>query len=161
MNKNNFYTSKEWRELRYIALITYGRKCACCNSTENRLHVDHIKPRSIYPHLELDLNNLQVLCADCNIGKSNKFFDDFRNKEGNLDIDLNLDPVYIYNSENTKKAAHLWYKEKVLCRSKARIKNVKISKSLGHKNRKVCRVCANIFNNFNAPRIPDSSQSNK
>ena len=41
-----------------------------CGSTE-RIHVDHIKPRSKYPELELDINNLQVLCEDCNIGKSN------------------------------------------------------------------------------------------
>jgi len=33
------------------------------------LHVDHIKPRSKYPDLALELKNLQVLCEDCNIGK--------------------------------------------------------------------------------------------
>src|SRR5262249_39926358 len=30
---------------------------------------DHIKPRSKFPELELELGNLQVLCADCNLGK--------------------------------------------------------------------------------------------
>ena len=33
------------------------------------LHVDHIKPRSKFPELELSLDNTQVLCADCNLGK--------------------------------------------------------------------------------------------
>lgn len=33
------------------------------------MHVDHIKPRSKYPALELVLSNLQVLCEDCNLGK--------------------------------------------------------------------------------------------
>lgn len=33
--------------------------------------MDHIKPRSKYPHLELVFNNLQILCKNCNQGKSN------------------------------------------------------------------------------------------
>lgn len=63
-----FYESKEWRVLRYKALALHGRKCQLCGADE-RLHVDHIKPRSKYPELELRLDNLQVLCEDCNIGK--------------------------------------------------------------------------------------------
>ena len=42
------------------------------------LHVDHIKPRSKYPELALDPNNLQVLCKDCNLGKSNLYNTDWR-----------------------------------------------------------------------------------
>ena len=34
------------------------------------IQVDHIKPRIKYPNLELDEANLQILCADCNQGKS-------------------------------------------------------------------------------------------
>jgi len=72
-NKTDFYTSKEWRRLRYRVLIDNGRMCQCCGARPPKavLHVDHIKPRSIYPELELDYNNLQVLCEECNIGKSN------------------------------------------------------------------------------------------
>jgi 5-methylcytosine-specific restriction endonuclease McrA len=33
------------------------------------LHVDHIVPRYKAPHRSLDIENLQVLCRDCNIGK--------------------------------------------------------------------------------------------
>lgn len=42
------------------------------------LHVDHIKPRSKYPELELEISNLQVLCEDCNLGKLHYFDDDLR-----------------------------------------------------------------------------------
>ena len=42
------------------------------------LHVDHIKPRSKHPELELDINNLQILCKDCNLGKSNTDSIDYR-----------------------------------------------------------------------------------
>jgi hypothetical protein len=45
------------------------------------MHVDHIKPRSKYPDLELSRQNLQVLCEDCNLGKSNKYEDDWRNSD--------------------------------------------------------------------------------
>jgi 5-methylcytosine-specific restriction endonuclease McrA len=52
-----------------------------CGATE-RIVVDHIKPRRKFPELELDLDNLQVLCNDCNMGKSNDDYTDFRPKDG-------------------------------------------------------------------------------
>lgn len=69
---SSFYDSDAWRELRYRALKTHGGCCQCCGARGIRgkpLHVDHIKPRSRHPELELELSNLQVLCADCNLGK--------------------------------------------------------------------------------------------
>ena len=77
---DNFYMCREWRELRYRALLLHGRKCMCCGAAPPyvTLHVDHIKPRSKHPELQLDISNLQVLCEDCNLGKSNKDKTDFR-----------------------------------------------------------------------------------
>lgn len=66
---NAFYTSKEWRKLRYRVLRDQPHKCACCGSVEQPFHVDHVKPRFKYPELELDYDNLQILCEDCNMGK--------------------------------------------------------------------------------------------
>jgi len=46
---NNFYTSKEWRSLRYKVLRKYGAACQLCGATPKSgiiLHVDHVKPRS-------------------------------------------------------------------------------------------------------------------
>lgn len=77
-HEHPFYDSPEWRCLRYKALRLHGPKCQLCGSRKEPLHVDHIKPRSIYPELELKIENLQVLCRDCNLGKSNKFEDDWR-----------------------------------------------------------------------------------
>lgn len=67
-----FYDRREWLELRYRALKLHGGHCQCCGNAPvpgNPLQVDHIKPRSRFPELELDLNNLQVLCKSCNLGK--------------------------------------------------------------------------------------------
>jgi len=69
----HFYRSREWRELRLSVLAT-SRCCKLCGASPLngvRLHVDHIKPRSLYPELSLDPSNLQILCADCNMAKSN------------------------------------------------------------------------------------------
>lgn len=74
----NFYSSREWLGLRYEVLLKYGRTCMCCGVEAKPPHVDHIKPRSKHPHLELDINNLQVLCHDCNMGKSNVDETDWR-----------------------------------------------------------------------------------
>jgi len=67
-----FYASDEWRRVRYKALLRSRGVCECCGSAPTKrrpLHVDHIMPRSRFPELSLVLDNLQVLCADCNLGK--------------------------------------------------------------------------------------------
>jgi 5-methylcytosine-specific restriction endonuclease McrA len=51
------------------------------------IHVDHIKPRSLYPELALEFSNLQVLCMDCNQGKSNRDFTDWRELPETLEPD--------------------------------------------------------------------------
>lgn len=79
--KVDFYASDEWRALRYQALLRATGKCECCGAGKANgavLHVDHIKPRSKYPALELVLENLQVLCEACNLGKSNRDETDWR-----------------------------------------------------------------------------------
>lgn len=71
--QTNFYRTKAWRELRLSILLESDCSCKICGITSERgaiLHVDHIKPRSLYPELALDKSNLQVLCEDCNIAKS-------------------------------------------------------------------------------------------
>jgi uncharacterized protein (TIGR02646 family) len=80
-----FYASLSWKKVRYQALQQTGGKCQCCGARgrDISLHVDHIKPRSKYPELALDINNLQVLCADCNIGKLNVDETDWRDKAAN------------------------------------------------------------------------------
>ena len=37
------------------------------------LHIDHIRPRSIFPELSLDPSNLRVLCRICNFKKAARF----------------------------------------------------------------------------------------
>lgn len=81
---SEFYSSTKWKELRFIALQQSGGRCTLCGASAHdgvQLHVDHIKPRSKYPHLAYDLGNLQILCSDCNLGKSNFDETDFRNPE--------------------------------------------------------------------------------
>jgi hypothetical protein len=73
-----FYKTREWRELRYKVLVRLGKKCQCCGEEGGYIHVDHIKPRSLFPELELEESNLQVLCEACNMGKSNKDSTDWR-----------------------------------------------------------------------------------
>ena len=76
-----FYKSRDWQELRYKVLRHYGRKCMCCGATPAMgavMHVDHIVPISKAPDLALQFDNLQVLCEECNLGKSNTDQTDFR-----------------------------------------------------------------------------------
>ncbi|MGL4475184.1 MAG: HNH endonuclease [Shewanella sp.] len=69
----NFYASEAWRKLRF-EVLKRPAICVVCHRTPTEhgisLHVDHILPRSKHPQLALDINNLQLLCQDCNLGKS-------------------------------------------------------------------------------------------
>ena len=70
--KDSFYKSVKWIAIRYKMLQLSNGCCECCGTIarkDNPLHVDHIKPRSRYPELQYDLDNLQVLCQLCNLGK--------------------------------------------------------------------------------------------
>lgn len=77
-----FYESSAWRAVRFEALKSANGCCNLCGRSNREhgvvLHVDHIKPKSLFPHLSLDISNLQILCADCNIGKSNRDDTDWR-----------------------------------------------------------------------------------
>ncbi len=75
-----FYSSMAWRDVRYKALRASNGRCALCGTpgAETQLHVDHIQPRSLFPYLALELSNLQVLCKECNAGKSNHDCVDWR-----------------------------------------------------------------------------------
>lgn len=73
----DFYTTKRWLALRYDALKRSDGRCELCGSSDS-LHVDHIKPRSLFPELAYEPTNLQVLCRDCNFGKGNRDSTDWR-----------------------------------------------------------------------------------
>lgn len=69
-----FLETYEWRRLRMEALKKYKPRCMCCGATPATgavMNVDHIKPRKTWPSLAMDINNLQILCHDCNHGKGN------------------------------------------------------------------------------------------
>ena len=70
-----FYQSREWREVRYAIFRKYEAACMICGRTFKdhgvAMHCDHIKPRSKFPELALNIDNIQILCEDCNLGKSN------------------------------------------------------------------------------------------
>ena len=79
-----FLETYEWRRVRMEALKKYGSRCQCCGATPAdgvKMNVDHIKPRKLFPHLALNLDNLQVLCEPCNHGKGNWDMTDWREAE--------------------------------------------------------------------------------
>lgn len=90
-----FFSSREWRELRYKAFKLHGAACQCCGATAkssgNALHCDHVKPRHTHPELEWDLGNLQILCQDCNLGKGAWDQTDWRIPTESFDEQPNLD----------------------------------------------------------------------
>lgn len=76
-----FLSTYEWRKVRMQALKKHGARCQCCGAspaTGAVMNVDHIKPRKLFPQLALDVDNLQILCHECNHGKGNWDMTDWR-----------------------------------------------------------------------------------
>ena len=65
---NKFYQSIEWREARGYVFAHNPNECAYCGSIE-KLQIDHIRPLRHYWELRLTIENLQILCEDCNYAK--------------------------------------------------------------------------------------------
>ena len=71
--KKELFESEDWKFLRSYALRRGKYTCQHCRATGVRMHVDHKIPITVDWSRRLDLLNLQVLCEDCNVGKSNFF----------------------------------------------------------------------------------------
>ena len=95
-----FYKSWEWKRLRYDFLKEVERRCQCCGATpDDGVHivVDHIKPIRHFWHLRLDINNLQALCNDCNMGKGSR---DHTNWGGNSEQEKRLEAIRLQLGES-------------------------------------------------------------
>ena len=82
-SSDNFLGTYEWRKVRMLALKKHGARCQCCGAspaTGAVINVDHIKPRKLFPELALNVENLQILCSECNHGKGNWDMTDWRPK---------------------------------------------------------------------------------
>jgi len=74
------------KSLRYAVFKRANFRCQCCGAkptadNDVQLHIDHIVPQSLGGGHEFD--NLQSLCSDCNLSKSNNHAYDH-----NLEVDL-------------------------------------------------------------------------
>ena len=85
LKQMDMYRSPRWRKLRVEVLTVYGAECMMCGRNRKEhgvvVHVDHIIPVSRQPRKAFHFSNLQVLCEDCNLGKSNYYADDWRPEE--------------------------------------------------------------------------------
>ncbi len=101
----SFGTSENWRYLREMTFKIQGKKCLKCGQETPSMHVDHIRPKSTHPHLEYMIDNLQVLCPECNKKKSFTQIEDHRKPEQLLallrEINSNklIQKKYVYDQD--------------------------------------------------------------
>jgi len=79
-NKRTICNTAEWKALRVVIIEKYNNTCCCCSATgkEAQIQVDHIKPKSKYPELAFNPDNLQLLCRRCNFAKNTLHETDYR-----------------------------------------------------------------------------------
>lgn len=117
------------------ALDKHGARCQCCGASAVQgavMNVDHIKPRKTHPHLALDIDNLQVLCNECNHGKGNWNTTDWRPQSG-----------YFYNANSARKLAHLWDGTDTLCRMWSTGGIAKNRAGWARHDERICSQCLN------------------
>ena len=89
-----------FRTLKPELLAKFKYQCAYCGTklySHFMADIEHFYPKSLYPHLLEDSNNLLIACKECNIIKGNNFpLDD----DGNP---LLLNPLTDKFSENIKQ----------------------------------------------------------
>lgn len=61
------YTAKEWQPIRKQVFDRDGKICHICGGPAT--HIDHLLPKSKYPELALNLDNLKPACRNCNFEK--------------------------------------------------------------------------------------------
>ncbi|WP_263147900.1 HNH endonuclease [Pseudomonas sp. RIT-PI-AD] len=64
---DNFYSTRRWLETRrrHLALHPLCLDCTTAGRVTPGVVVDHIKPRKVFPELELEPSNLRTLCRAC------------------------------------------------------------------------------------------------
>ena len=80
-----FYSSPEWNLIRKQVIKAKGRVCSECGkqiADSYDVTVDHVLPRSKYPELALDKQNLRVLCRSCNSRKGDIDSEIYANGQG-------------------------------------------------------------------------------
>ncbi|WDE05431.1 HNH endonuclease [Thalassomonas viridans] len=77
--KRNFVEKKgHYREYRPDLRKDFNGACGYCDDNDefqdkSTFHIDHFAPKSKFPELELEYENLVYSCRFCNVAKSNKW----------------------------------------------------------------------------------------
>jgi len=101
---HKFYETKEWISLSSTVKKIYGKKCMKCGDSKSIMHTDHIIPRSLDISKELDIKNMQVLCENCNIEKSNLNCNDYRTERDKLKLEAHINKKVFIEPDITFKS---------------------------------------------------------
>lgn len=92
-----FYSTKEWRAFRSLALGAFRSRCVACGFSVYdgvRIHVDHIKPRHLFPEFSFRAANIQTLCESCHAAKPRTASMDWRPQPFIKRMERLSDPVW-------------------------------------------------------------------
>ena len=75
-NQEALITNYKHQDNKAVLILASHDKCMYCESKVSHTYygdIEHIKPKSKFPNLEFDWNNLGYVCARCNGYKSDKY----------------------------------------------------------------------------------------
>jgi len=77
--RSSVQAETQYRAYKASLRADFDTRCGYCDDLDETyglqqgFHIDHFAPRSIFPELEVDYENLVYSCPLCNIAKSNKW----------------------------------------------------------------------------------------
>lgn len=124
---------ERWSLLKKHLYKIYPYKCMKCKKTNCEIHADHVLPKSKHSNCKYKLDNLQVLCKNCNYEKSNKNKIDYRTKTQLRKMAQYIHGNIDYLTENKLIASNMItknvLKELVKINRKYKKKNTSIAKT--------------------------------
>lgn len=113
VTSDQFLKSDVWSRLRYD--IREADEDGCCKAcgSDRKLNVDHKYNRRDFPQRALLWSNLQLLCAECNKGKGNRYNTDWEKRRARAKTAAVYTPSGAIMAEALKIAPH-WNPDQLL-----------------------------------------------
>ncbi|MGE7923340.1 retron system putative HNH endonuclease [Viridibacillus arvi] len=98
-------------ELYEKLLANFNHQCAYCENSFDTAYIENYRPKTLYPQLAYDWNNLLPVCRACSITRRDIFPIDGLSSQNRLQIDISNEKPLLLNPTIDEPEKHLQFSE--------------------------------------------------